>query len=123
MGFPYHFQVRGDLRSIGMIQAGNSGYDKTAFDMAAGIRRRPAAAGLWRDKSNEVGPFSVWGLRLAQQTEREPQASPEGMPLRSRAQNVEKNIFRIGTRRTAIGIGVEWCPELADGSLSRGILV
>ena len=57
---------------------------------------------IWQRESNPR-PFSVWGLRLAQQTEREPNASPEGMPLRSRAQNVEKNISRVGTRRTAIG--------------------
>jgi hypothetical protein len=62
---------------------------------------------IWQRKSNprlsaeasaQTGPFSVWGLRLAWQMEREPLASPEGMPLRRRAQNVEKNISRNGTQ-------------------------
>ncbi|RLJ05851.1 MAG: hypothetical protein DRP14_01100 [Candidatus Aenigmatarchaeota archaeon] len=44
---------------------------------------------IWQKESNPR-PFSVWGLRLAQQTEREPQASPVGMPLQSRAQNWRK---------------------------------
>ena len=69
---------------------------------------------IWQRESNPR-PFSVWGLRLAKQTEREPQASPKGMPPRSGAQNVEKNISRVGTRRTATGS--------SQGLVNKGFLM
>jgi len=52
---------------------------------------------------------------MAGQVEREPQASPEGMPLRSRAQNMEKNISRAGTRRMALG--------RSQGIVNKGLLM